>query len=82
MAYQGWKNWATWNVALWVGNDEPIYRAMRNLMPYTAQKAQRFVEAIYPNGTPDMQTARRTFPAYVGENAVDWEAIADDFNEE
>ena len=35
MTYNGWKNYETWNVALWIGNDEGIYRAavdyMRNV---------------------------------------------------
>jgi hypothetical protein len=25
--YNGWKNYATWNVALWIGSDEGLYRA-------------------------------------------------------
>lgn len=26
MAYQGHRNWTYWNVALWFGNDEGLYR--------------------------------------------------------
>ena len=26
--YQGWKNYETWNIALWLGNDEGTYREM------------------------------------------------------
>ena len=26
-SYNGWKNRQTWNVALWIGNEEPLYRA-------------------------------------------------------
>jgi hypothetical protein len=25
MSYNGWKNHATWNVALWIGSDEGLY---------------------------------------------------------
>jgi len=27
--YNGWKNFATWNVALWLQNDYPLYQMAR-----------------------------------------------------
>lgn len=79
--YQGWANWATWNVALWVGNDEPVYRQMRALLPYTPQKAKLFCERIYPNGTPDMRM-KMIGERKIAWDGIDWAEIAANFNEE
>lgn len=29
MSYNGWKNRETWNVALWLGHDESMYRLVQ-----------------------------------------------------
>ena len=34
MEYNGWKNYETWNVALWIGNDYPTYRASLGYKTY------------------------------------------------
>lgn len=36
MAYNGFANFATWNVALWIGNDEGLYRWAREARSYEA----------------------------------------------
>ena len=34
--FNGWKNWATWNVALWIQNDETLYKVARQYDSYDA----------------------------------------------
>ena len=78
--YNGWKNWATWNVALWLGNDEGLYRAAREEVdrlrkhdhPLNARRARIIVRNLMPEGTPDMTP--RPNRAYSG---VDFAAIAE-----
>ena len=32
--YNGWTNYETWNVALWLGNDEGLYNLIRHCNDY------------------------------------------------
>ena len=36
MTYNGWKNYETWNVVLWLGNDEGLYNLAREMRTYKA----------------------------------------------
>ncbi len=40
-SYNGWKNYETWNVALWIGNDEFFYDLARRCQTYS-----KFLESI------------------------------------
>lgn len=78
MSYNGWSNWETWNVALWIDNEEDFYRAKLRYFaghPCTAHFVERFVSEYLPDGTPDMDSPREM-------GAVDWDEIADNWAEE
>ena len=32
--YNGWTNYETWNVALWIGNEYPLYKAACSYVSY------------------------------------------------
>ena len=74
--YHGHANWETWNVILWVHNEEGLYRDM-NSYPgtYSPDKAEEFVRSRMPHGTPDMDTEKDY-------DLVDWNEVAEAFNEE
>ena len=60
MTYNGWKNRATWNVALWIQNDEALYKLAMNYLAYCQRERIRvrwggFVvwAHLAGTGTPD-----------------------------
>jgi hypothetical protein len=74
--YNGWKNRATWNVALWLGNDEPIYRRVCQARKehkgrFTSSDAMNLCVDLFGSQTPDGCKL----------SAVHWPSIAADINE-
>lgn len=57
VTYEGWKNYASWNVALWLNNEEPYYRAAVEFMQDYKGKApyKTFMAdcGLYAQRTPD-----------------------------
>ena len=53
--YQGHKSKAAWNVALYLNNEEPLYRLMVDMVRYskTLDKAAERLLARLPEKTPD-----------------------------
>ena len=49
--FNGWKNWATWNVALWIQNDEGTYRVAQRYDRYDALIPR--LEIMWGQMTPD-----------------------------
>lgn len=74
MTYNGWKNWETWNVVLWIGNDEGLYNLARECGSYS-----RFVESLKEVGG---EIAYQTPDGVAwNDSGLDKDAITDYFND-
>jgi hypothetical protein len=80
--YNGWTNYETWNVALWVDNDESVYHEKLRLLrlgPVTAEDIREFYNVQMLGTTPDLDQARDNGETI---DPVNFQEIADAWNEE
>ena len=56
--FNGHRSWNAWNVALWIGNDEPLYRL--------AQECLRIPKS---DGSSNLTAAARRFLRFIGEGS-------------
>ena len=51
--YNGWANYETWNVALWLGNDEGMYTIARRYATHGYKSLSRLLVILFGHNTPD-----------------------------
>ena len=54
--YQGHRSWNAWNVSLWIGNDESLYRDALDCIKTTKNRreaARKFMKYMEGEETPD-----------------------------
>lgn len=78
--YNGWTNWETWNVALWLGNDSPhVEQESRSCARRGAEVLREYVEEYVGLDRLSGKLAGDLVAAALSE--VNWQEIADNLSD-
>jgi hypothetical protein len=84
--YNGWPNRDTWNVSLWIDNEEPWYRDkiryLRRTATVTGSGVESFVRELFYGVTSFDGTVKNSTPDGANLARVDWDCIADHWSDE
>ena len=76
--HNGWKNKATWNIALWVNNDEGLYKSIIDFMSNYTGKTP-YIDWIDAAG---LRNARTPDNFKFAGKALDYKALNEMFEED
>jgi hypothetical protein len=76
MSYNGYTNWARWNVALWINNDEGLYNLAVDMLEQYGSKtkaADAILESLHELGITHTPDGARYSRAAIIETLRYWE---------
>jgi hypothetical protein len=56
MTYEGWSNYATWNVSLWINNEYPYYQAAVEFMKNNPNSKNPYKDFVVDCGLSEQRT--------------------------
>lgn len=80
--YNGWSNYETWNVALWLDNDFDLYSDIRSSRLRTRSDISRYIKGLIDEMTPDLGSSMFSDLLSAALRVVDFEEIADHYMDE
>ena len=86
--YNGWANYETWNVKLWLDNDEGVYRTINTEaqhlkgLPNDVSKLADFIKDYVEENTPDLGSSCYADLLNASLSEVDYYQIAEAYLED